>query len=265
MDYGMPSLLELEDLTTNVVMAQSLGLNFVEINCNVPEFQVERLNPKALLELTKATGIHFTFHLDEYMSITDPNPAISEAYINSVLASIEFAKQAQIESLTMHLINGVVFTLPHKKVYVYEKYKDYYLQRMLIFRNRVTQAIGDSKISLNIENVGGFESYMRESIELLIESPVFGLTYDCGHNARYGQVDWTFLQSHSTRIRHMHVHDCQGQRDHLPFGEGDLDIPTEINFASQSAAKIVLEVKTAEALKRTVETLRLYQTNHQVK
>lgn len=265
MHYGMPSLLELDDLKANVALAQNLGLDFVEINCNVPEFQIDRLNSDVLLELTKSTGIHFTFHLDEMMSITDPNKTISDAYIDSVLSSIRFAKKANIESLTLHLINGVVFTLPHKKIYVYEKYKDYYLKRLIYFRDCVTKTIGESKISLNIENVAGFEPYMKEGIEHLLQSPVFGLTYDCGHNQRYHQIDWDFLQTHVDRIRHMHAHDCQGQKDHLPFGEGSLDIPFEINFATQSATKVVLEVKTAEALSRTVQTLRAYQANQRIK
>lgn len=265
MDYGMPTLLELADLNANVLLAQALKLSFIEINCNVPEFQIDQLNPDDLLEMTQSAGIHFTFHLDEYMSITDPNITISEAYINSVLASIRFAKKANIDSLTLHLINGVVFTLPHKKVYVYEKYKDYYLARLTYFRDRVTETIGENKIRLNIENVAGFEPYMKEGIELLLQSPVFGLTYDCGHNQRYNHIDWDFLQTHADRIRHMHVHDCRGQKDHLPFGEGDLDIPSEINFATQSATKVVLEVKTAEALERTVQTLRTYQANLRIK
>lgn len=265
MEFGMPTLLELNDLKENIDLALALKLDFIEINCNVPEFQVDKMDAQALLDLTDKTGIKFTFHLDEFMSITDPNTTISEAYINSVLQSIEFAKKAHIASLTMHFINGVVFTLPHKKVYVYEKYKDYYLERLISFRDRVTAAIGNEPISLNIENVGGFEPYMREGIELLLESPVFGLTYDCGHNHRYGHVDWDFLQKHSDRIRHMHVHDCKGKADHQPFGQGDLDIPAEINFASRSAQKAVVEVKTAQSLIQTIETLRLYQTQQQLK
>jgi len=265
MEYGMPTLLELEGVKANVRLAQALKLSFVEINCNVPEFQVDRMDAQELLDLTKETGIRFTFHLDEFMSITDPNTAISEAYINSVLQSIAFAKQAKISSLTLHFINGVVFTLPHKKVYVYEKYTDYYLERLLSFRERVTKAIGQDPIRINIENVAGFEPYMRKGIELLLESPVFGLTYDCGHNARYGRVDWDFIQTHADRINHMHVHDVKGKSDHQPFGSGDLDIPAEINFAAQTAAKAVIEVKTAEALIQTVETLRHYQALNQVK
>ncbi|TXT19199.1 MAG: xylose isomerase domain-containing protein [Erysipelotrichaceae bacterium] len=264
MEYGMPTLLEL-DLDGNVKLALELGLSFVEINCNVPEFQVDKMDPQTFLDYTKQSGLTFTFHLDEMMSITDPNLKISEAYILSVLESIEFAKQAKIESLTLHLLSGVVFTLPDKKVYVYEKYRDYYLDRIRNFRDRVTQAIKDSKISINIENVTGFLPHMREGIECLLESPVFGLTYDCGHNHRYDNVDWDFIQKHADRIRHMHVHDCKEKFDHQSFGDGDLNIPSELNFAAQYATRAVIEVKNMESIIQTVFVLRTYQNQNLIK
>lgn len=264
MEYGMPTLLEL-DLEANVKLAKELGLSFIEINCNVPEFQVDKMDPQTLLDISAQSGLTFTFHLDEMMSITDPNHKISEAYIQSILESIEFAKKAKIESLTLHLLSGVVFTLPDKKVFVYDKYKAYYLERMRSFRDRVTQAVQGSNISVNIENVTGFLPFMREGVECLLESPVFGLTYDCGHNHRYDQVDWDFIQKHADRIRHMHVHDCKGKHDHQPFGQGDLDIPSEINFAAQKATRAVVEVKTVASLIQTVSVLRTYQNLNLVK
>ena len=259
MEFGMPTLLELDDLESNVALAQRLGLSFVEINCNVPPFQASTLDPNTLRALSAQTGIRFTFHLDEYMSITDPNPKIAQAYLDSVLESIAFAKAANITTMTMHLIPGVVFTLPHKKVYVYEKYPEYYLERMRHFRDEVTQAIGDSAVRLNIENVNGFADYMRMGLSELLKSPVFGLTYDCGHNHRYHRVDWDFLKNNARRITHMHIHDCRGQQDHLPFGEGDIDLRAELAFAAPTCLRAVIEVKTQASLESAVERLANYQ------
>jgi sugar phosphate isomerase/epimerase len=254
MDFGMPTLLELDTLEENIVLCKQLGLKFIEINCNVPEFQVENMNPEELLDLSKSTGIYFTFHLDEYLSITDPNMKISEAYIQSVVNSIEFAKKAHIPNLTMHFINGVVFTLPHKKVYVYEKYSDYYLERLRVFRDRVTQAVGDSPVKLCIENVTGFETYMTQGIEMLLESDAFGLTYDCGHNHRYHQVDQAFMNQHRKRINHMHLHDCIGVKDHQALGTGELYLRNEIAFVEGFAKRVVIEVKTVEGLRKSLES-----------
>jgi sugar phosphate isomerase/epimerase len=256
MDYGMPTLLEFDTLNQNVELALSLGLQFVEINCNVPEFQVDNMNAEVLKKITQETGIYFTFHLDEFLSITDPNIHISEAYINSVLASIEFAKLAHIPNLTMHFLNGVVFTLPTKKIYVYEKYPEYYLSRLTVFKEVCEKAIGNHPIKLCIENVAGFEPYMQAGIDRLLESKVFGLTYDCGHNHRYHKIDDSFIKSHQNRIAHMHMHDALGSNDHQALGEGEIDLVKELNFVKDYAKRIVIEVKTKEALVRAVNNLK---------
>ena len=256
MHYGMPTLLEFETLEENIALAKELGLQFVEINCNVPEFQVDRLNAKHLNQLSKESGIYFTFHLDEFLSVTDPNTKISEAYIQSVVDSIEFAKTANIPNLTMHFLNGVLFTLPTKKVYVYEKYRAEYHERLMYFRNRIEQAIQDAPIKLCIENVAGFVPHMQEAIDLLLESSAFGLTYDCGHNHRYEKVDDAFMKAHRNRINHAHLHDTMGKNDHLPFGEGEIDIMSEINFIKRNDPRIVIEIKTSEALRKAVPVLR---------
>jgi sugar phosphate isomerase/epimerase len=254
MDFGMPTLLELNTLEENIALCKELGLKFVEINCNVPEFQVEKMDPETLMNFSASTGIYFTFHLDEYLSITDPNMKISEAYIQSVINSIEFAKKARIPNLTMHFINGVVFTLPHKKVYVYEKYSEYYLERLRVFRDRVTQAIGDAPVKLCIENVTGFETYMKDGIEMLLESKAFGLTYDCGHNHRYHHTDQAFLEKYADRINHMHLHDCIGLNDHQALGTGDLDLRKELTFVDGKAKGVVIEVKTVEGLRKSMNS-----------
>ncbi len=252
MDFGMPTLLEINTLEDNVALCKELGLKFVEINCNVPEFQVENMDANRLLKLTEDTGIYFTFHLDEYLSVTDPNMKISEAYIQSVINSIEFAKKANIPNLTMHFLNGVVFTLPHKKVYVYEKYSEYYIERLRVFRDRVTKAVGNAPVKLCIENVVGFEGYMKDGIDMLLESDAFGLTYDCGHNHRYHNVDQEYISKHAEKINHMHLHDCIGLNDHQALGVGDLDLRKELAFVEGKAKRVVIEVKTVDGLRKSV-------------
>lgn len=260
MKFGMPTLLELNGLQANVDCCQRLGLDFVEINCNVPEFQVDAMNPQELLDITLKTGIGFTMHLDEYLSITDPNDKISQAYINSVLESIEFAKRANIKRLTMHMLPGVVFTLPNEKIYVYQKYNDYYMDRLKSFRDQVERAIGDSGIRICCENTEGFKPYVRKGVEFLLESSAFGLTYDCGHNKRYDYVDDDFIKAHQKDIHHMHFHDVLGKADHKPLGEGEIDLKKELKFATDyNPIDIVIELKSVDALEKAMVDLHQYR------
>lgn len=259
MKFGMPTLLELNSLNENVVLCQKLGLDFIEINFNVPEFQVDKMDPFDLVKITQETGIRFSMHLDEYLSITDPNEKISNAYINSVLESIEFAKKANIKRLTMHMLPGVVFTLPNEKIYVYQKYTDYYISRLKTFRDKVEAAIGDSGIKVCCENTEGFKPYVRKGIEFLLQSDAFGLTYDCGHNKRYEYVDDDFIKAHQKDIQHMHFHDVLGKADHKPLGEGEIDLKAELAFANKyHDIDVVVELKSITALEKAIPDLPKY-------
>lgn len=259
MKFGMPTLLELSGINENVEFCQKLGLDFIEINCNVPEYQVNKMDPKELKKITQETGIHFSLHLDEYLSISDPNEEISNAYIQSVLKSIDFAKKANIKRLTMHMLPGVVFTLPNEKIYVYQKYTDYYISRLTLFRDLVEKEIGDSGIKLCCENTEGFKPYVRQGIECLLESSTFGLTYDCGHIQRYDKQDLDFMQKHREQIQHMHFHDVLGKADHKPLGEGEIDLKAELAFASFNPIDVVIELKSKEALGKAIKVLPDYQ------
>ena len=41
--FGMPTLVENRTLEDNVALCNSLGLKFIELNMNFPEYQIERL------------------------------------------------------------------------------------------------------------------------------------------------------------------------------------------------------------------------------
>jgi len=256
MDYGMPTLLELDTIEANVLMCKELGLQFLEINCNEPKYQSNTLDWTLLQQLKTTYGIYYTLHLDEFLSIADPNEGIAQAYLNSVLASIELAKALDIQFLTMHFLRGVVYTLPNQKVYVYDKYRDFYHQRLTHFKTAIEQALKDTSIKLCIENTEGFEPFMHEGIELLLESEVFALTYDCGHIERYDRIDEPFMHQHRNRIVHMHLHDTRDKRDHIPLGLGNSNLRAHIDLVKPYLKQILIEVKTIEGLKTSLNHLK---------
>ena len=43
MQFGMPTLIENHTLEDNVNLCESLGLKFIELNMNFPEYQIDRL------------------------------------------------------------------------------------------------------------------------------------------------------------------------------------------------------------------------------
>lgn len=68
MEFGMPTLLEAADLDACVALCKELGLNFIELNMNLPAYQADALDLERLGRLQNQEGIFFTFHLDENLN-----------------------------------------------------------------------------------------------------------------------------------------------------------------------------------------------------
>ena len=72
--FGMPTLVENRTLEDNVALCNSLGLKFIELNMNFPEYQIERLEQTdTMLQIAEQAGIYYTIHLDENLNIADFN------------------------------------------------------------------------------------------------------------------------------------------------------------------------------------------------
>ena len=120
-EFGMPVLLENGSLQENISLCRRLGLQFVEVNMSFPAYQLEFLeNPE---EFHRENDVFFTIHLDENLNIADYNPLARQAYVETVLRTIDAAKTAGIPILNMHMNHGIRVTLPDRKVYLYEQYQ----------------------------------------------------------------------------------------------------------------------------------------------
>ena len=58
MQFGMPTLIENRTLQDNVDLCKSLKLQFIELNMNFPEYQVDRLGQTdTLINIADATAL----------------------------------------------------------------------------------------------------------------------------------------------------------------------------------------------------------------
>ena len=255
--YGMPSLIETKTVEQSAALCRELGLSFVELNMNFPQFQPWTLNAEELKRLAEEYGIFFTIHLDDFLNIADFNPHITDGYRRTVREAIQLAKEVGVPLLNMHLAKGAVYTLPKRKVYFFAEYEAEYLAGIHAFRDECVSLIGDSGIRICVENTDGFEDYHKKAIDLLLESEVFGLTMDIGHNYCTKRMDEPVILERKNRLKHMHMHDAKdGTKDHQPLGTGELDIPAFIALADSCDCTVVLETKTEEGLRQSVAWLR---------
>jgi sugar phosphate isomerase/epimerase len=107
----------------------------------------------------------------------------------------------------MHYPDGVYFTLPGTRLYLYERENELHIKALDAFRELCAEE-SDGKILYLLENTNGFQPFQRMGIDRLLTDPMFGLTWDVGHDYSAGNVDRPFLMERAGRIRHMHLHDA---------------------------------------------------------
>jgi len=258
MQFGMPILIEIKSTESCAALCCELGLAFVELNMNLLEYQAENLDVARFREIADKYGIYYTIHLDENLSPCDFNGKIVAAYTETVLQTIEIAKHLNVPILNMHLHSGVWFTLPDKKVFLFDEYEPEYLRKLTAFRDACTAAIGDANIKICIENCGdyGDKTYIQKGLALLLKSSVFALTFDIGHNAGANYVDEPTIMEYVDRLAHFHIHDARGRSNHLMLGDGDVDLPKYLDLAKTHNCRAVLEVKTIDGLRLSVAWLK---------
>ena len=270
MQFGMPTLIENHTLEENAALCEALGLRFIELNMNFPEYQVDRLEQTdELVRIAEQHHLYYTVHLDENLSIADFNPLVTKAYLETVRRTILAAKAllplrdrygdpAQPLTLNMHMHHGIYITLPDRKVQMYERNFETYMQSFAVFRSLCEEWIGDSSIIMAVENTDGFRDYEKRAIAYLLESPKFGLTWDIGHSKAIREADVSFLMEHQDKLIHFHIHDGTETppRNHLALGDGEIDLDARLKLAAERNARCVLETKTISALKQSVRWLR---------
>ena len=270
MQFGMPTLIENHTLEENAALCEALGLRFIELNMNFPEYQVDRLEQTdALTRTAERHCLYYTIHLDENLNIADFNPLVTQAYLETVRRTILTAKALlplrdrygdplQPLTLNMHMHHGIYITLPDRKVQMYDRVFDTYMKSFSVFRNRCEEWIGGSGLMIAVENTDGFRGYERKAIDFLLESPVFGLTWDIGHSKAIGETDVPYILERREHLIHFHIHDGTEHppRNHLALGDGEIDLSDRLRLARDRDARCVLETKTVEALRQSVRWLR---------
>ena len=254
----MPTLPEAESLEECARFCHDLRLDFVELNMKMPEYQLDNLNITALKEIADWHGIYYTIHMEPNLNPCDFNKLVAKAYTETVLLTIAAAKNLGVPILNMHLAEGTCFSLSNKRASLFDVYEDVYLQKMTDFRNQCEDAIGGANVNICVENTDGYHRFpfLKKSLDLLLDSPAFALTFDIGHNAAIEFADEPVILERADRLLHMHVHDAKGEKSHLPLGTGELDLTKYLNLANRHGCSVVLETKTTNGLKKSMEWLR---------
>lgn len=256
MKFGMPTLVECNDIFECIKVAKENRLDFIEINMSFPNYQPHSLDAEALCAATQKTGVFYTIHADEQLNPFDFNPAVADCYFNVMAECIDFAKKIGAPLINMHLLKGVYVTLPEKVILLTDVYKEEYMKRVGDFIAMCEEKIGDSSLKIAIENVDSnpFTESQIEALECFMSSKVFALTLDVGHDDCMDGKDRHVFEKYKRKLVHMHLHDSDGKHAHLPLGKGRIDIASKLAILDDDSTCLV-EVKTVAGLAESVEYL----------
>lgn len=256
MKYGMPTLVECNGINECIEVAQRLKLDFIEINMSFPEYLPSALDAEYLRRVTAEKGIGYTIHADEMLNPFDFNHKVSEVYFDVFRDTIRFAKSIRATVINMHLLRGVYVTTPDKVLLLTDVYRAEYLTRVRAFIEMCEREIGECGLKIAIENVdtNPFTSAQLEALDCFMQSSVFALTLDTGHEYCLGAKDSHVYEKYPEKLIHMHLHDAEGRSAHLPLGTGKVDIQNKLSLLHGDTC--LVEVKTVRGLEESLAYLR---------
>lgn len=252
---GLPTLMEYQSVIENLELAKELDLDFIELNMNMtycfpkPEFRYKMLRYKQEYQ------IDFTMHYYDTVDVSSPNPNYQEYLFKDIR---ELAKNLEgiISRLILHIEPGAFMTIHSEKKYVYRFDSDYEI-RTIDNLSKIRNILAEYDIELMLENVP-IHPFM-ENLYKELGKYEFNFCWDIGHDVIYNDYLFSlFKEKHQLRVKHMHMHNVAGLKDHQELQVGDLDIPSYIDFAVENDLNVVVEVKDSENLKSSVQYIKEY-------
>ncbi len=256
MKFGMPTLVECNDIAECAEVARRASLDFIEINTSFPQYLPENLDVSELRKIAEENNLFYTIHADEQLNPFDFNPLVSKCYFEVMKDTVRFAKELKIPVINIHLQKGVYVTLPGKVILLTDVYREQYMERVREFIAMCEEEIGTDDLKIAIENVDSnpFTESQLDALELFMQSPVFRLTLDVGHEVCLGYKDSHVFAKYPDRLCHLHLHDSDGKKPHLALGDGNLNIEEKLSELKHGNT-CLLEVKTIEGLEKSAKYL----------
>lgn len=254
---GMPVLIELPGLHSNLALCGELGLSVLELSMNLPQYCPEALPAAAARKAQQASGIAFTLHLPEELDLATFHGSIREGCLQRAVEAVRWAGEACIGLVNMHLHGGVYYTLPDSRVFVYERYCEQFRTNLLRSMEVLSAEAAHAGVTLAVENTGQFHlDYIADPLQQLLDGGLVDLTWDTGHDGAAGLADNPFILKNLRHLRHMHLHDYTGESCHKPLFTGELDVTEALSLAEAAGAVAIVEVKTAGALRESVAAIK---------
>jgi sugar phosphate isomerase/epimerase len=250
----MPALVELDSIDAVVEVCLSVGLSFVELNLDLPYCHPDNNPADALLRLSRSTGVGFTIHFPEQVELGSAFESVRRGWLEALHDVQRWGAAFNASVLVVHMQPGVYFTLPDGRAWVNERFPQAPLDSLVSSLSSLASMSQGSTCVVAFENVT-YNQYVGRAYEILLDLGGW-YTWDVGHDAVAGFGCTPLFERRLDRLRHMHLHDSDGTRNHLTLFDGSLDIARYLGLAKERQASVVIETKTADAIRASVARLR---------
>lgn len=244
----MPILVEFHSLEENLKLFQKLNLDFIELNLDIPYCFPENIETNLL------NNNNFTIHLSEKFDVGELNNSLRKFYLSEIEKIISFGTKHNIFKYNIHLDPGIHFSLPDKKIFIYQEYLNDYLNAYKDSCDTLSKIASKYNATILFENVK-IESYTLKAIEVISNYENLFFTLDLGHNIRYGNIAKEQFLKYENKIKHIHLHDFNGSKDHQELFTGLLNTKEELDFCNKHNLDVLIEVKRKEELINSVNKL----------
>lgn len=252
--FGMPTLIEFKSLEENFELCNELGLDFIELNMNLPYCLPEKNEINKILQLKKKYNAELTMHFPEEIDFGTFYKEVRQANIDLFTYYAEWSAKIGIRKINVHLNQGVHFSMPDGKEYIYKNYNSEFISNLEDSFEKLSCISNKNGIELCVENTV-IPDFFYEAFFRLSKIKNVYFTWDIGHDAATGFKAKEIYSNFKEKLRHMHFHDFDGKKDHKTLFEGNLDLMSRLKFAYEKDLSVVIEVKRAKELINSVKRL----------
>ena len=251
MKFGMPAMIEYNTIEENIKLAKRLNLSFIELNLDLPYCTLT----DELKKFAKEYNIEFTVHLSEKLDVGELDNDIRNAYLRKIETIIKNGVQLNIKKYNLHLDPGIHFSLPDRKIFIYEKYLDKYKKNLKDSCAFINELGKKYNVEIMFENLK-LPDYLKEGFKIVSSFDNLFFTLDMGHDLKSNSNAEEFFLSFNNKIKHIHIHDFNGKSDHIALGTGIMNIKEKVSLIKKLNVYAVIEVKKEKDLIESVNYLK---------
>ena len=212
--------------------------------------KMDRAGRKRFRSLAEAKGVALSIHfLHRDMAPASHDPVRRARHFYELNQTLELALDVGAEVVVVH--PGPIDCPGVDPTQATESMRQESMKFLTQFLADITPKAQNTGVVVTVENMHHVPGQVIQNYQELLglveplNNPALQITLDMGHADRADGITEAF-EVFSSYLRHIHVHDSNGKRDHLEIGLGELDFSRWSDRLKDYPFSMVLESRNNE-------------------